>query len=70
MADAVSGTVVIVNLEHSARDITLTDGTSIRLAPFSRVGGAHKSEPIPKNKIPDGVKKMATRRWIKFEDVV
>lgn len=65
----VAGTVRLHNLETSARDITLTDGTNVRLAPFSRTGLAHISAPIPKKLIPEAIKKLVTRRWVKIEEV-
>lgn len=66
----VPGTVRIVNMEPSPKDILLHNGVNVRLAPFSRVGAAHISPPIPKRQIPEAVKKMKTRGWVKLIEEV
>lgn len=64
-----SGLVRIINLEASAKDITLVDGTNVRLGPHVRGGGGNVSEPILKKLLPPALKGMVTRRWIKIEEV-
>jgi len=57
---AIPGTARIINLLPVERDIPLSDGDSIHLAPFSRTGSDHISNFIPKKLIPDWVKKAAS----------
>jgi hypothetical protein len=68
-AQSGTGLVRIVNLEASYKDITLLDGSNIRLAPYSRGGGPNVSEPVLKKLLPPALKSMVTRRWIKIEEV-
>lgn len=55
----IPGTARIINFLPVERDIPLSDGNSISLAPFSRTGSDHISDFIPKNLIPEWVKKAA-----------
>ncbi|MGC8602137.1 MAG: hypothetical protein ACP5VS_00445 [Desulfomonilaceae bacterium] len=55
----IPGTARIINLLSVERDITLSDGDNVSLAPFSRTGSDHISNFIPKKLIPDWVKKAA-----------
>lgn len=66
----IPGTVRIINRESNPRDITLHNGVNIRLAPFSRVGDGHISEPIPKKLLPDAIKKMVRRGWVQMREEV
>lgn len=68
-AGPVAGYVRIINMEPCPKDVTLHDGTNVRLGPFSKANTAHISEPILKKLIPDAVKKLAVRRWVKLEEV-
>ncbi len=65
----IPGTVILVNREPGAKDITLADGTNVRLAPFSRSGTGHRSKPIPKKLLPPPVRKMRDRGEIDIEEV-
>jgi len=58
----IPGTVRLMNMNSQAKDITLYDGTNVKLHPFNRTGSAHISRPIPKKLLPEVVRKMAQRR--------
>lgn len=64
------GTVRIMNLSPYTRDITLNDGTNVRLGPFARTGLRHVSGPILKKLLPPPVKKMVKRRELKLLEEV
>jgi hypothetical protein len=55
----IPGTARIINFLPVERDIPLSDGNSVSLAPFSRTGSDHISDFISKNLIPEWVKKAA-----------
>lgn len=63
----VPGTVVLVNLDPSEKDIALYNGVNVHLAPFKRGGAGHISSPIPRKLIPEAVRKMERRGWIKIK---
>lgn len=61
------GQVKVKNLRPEPRDITLTDGTNLRLGPRSRENTHHVSAPISKRLLPMSiVMKMVRRKEIKL----
>lgn len=63
----------VVNLTSDVRDITMPNGTNIRLLAFRRGGSGYTSEPFDYNSLPEKFKdilqKMAKRREIKIVEV-
>ncbi|MEW6352383.1 MAG: hypothetical protein AB1646_25300 [Thermodesulfobacteriota bacterium] len=64
-AGPIPGTVRLVNLTPGAIDITLLDGTNLRLGPKR---GTNRSPWIPKKHLHPVVKAMAARREIRIEE--
>lgn len=63
----------VVNLTTDVRDITMPDGTNIRLLAYKRGGSGYTSEPIDYNSLPEKFKdilqKQVKRREIKIVEV-
>jgi hypothetical protein len=62
------GTVRLVNLTSSERDVTLTDGRNLHMTPWSRTGTGHKSSPVLRKLLPPVVRKMVARGEIRIEE--
>jgi len=61
------GQVKLKNLRPEPRDITLTDGTNLRLGPRSKVNDRDTSAPISKRLLPmKAIKGMVRRKELKL----
>lgn len=60
------GQVRLKNMRPEPRDITLTDGTNLRLGARSRANDNHISAPISKRLLPDAVMAMVRRKELKM----
>lgn len=61
------GQVRVKNLRPEPRDITLTNGTNLRLGPRSKMNSNHISEPIYKRLLPmDAIMGMVRRKELKL----
>lgn len=61
-----TGKVRVVNLRPEPRDITLVNGTNLRLGPRIKDNDRHISEPISKRLLPPPVEGMIKRKEIKL----
>lgn len=70
-AGPIPGTVRLLNLRRDIKDITLLDGTNLRLRPHSK-DNPRWSEPVYKKLLPEAARKMASpnRREILIREEV
>ena len=61
-----TGKVRVMNLRPEARDITLVNGTNLRLGPRIKDSDRHISEPISKRLLPPPVEDMVKRKEIRL----
>ncbi len=67
-AAPIPGTVRLVNPGHSAIDVTLTDGTNVRLGPARGAPGSNMSGWIPKKLIPPSIMKQVARKKLRMQE--
>ena len=64
----IPGTVRLINRDYHPRDLTLTDGSNVRLGPWGPFGGSNESGWIPKKLVPPAVLRMVQRGLLRMEE--